>query len=67
MSRTQQKTDAAKPYLDALSTMNSVHDSYGADSGGSVARYFLGNATSWKGPVAKAVKAEINKRLKGGR
>ncbi len=56
---------AAKPYLDALRSMDKIGDNYGQDSGHEIVARFLGNATSWRGPVAKAVKAELNKRLKG--
>jgi hypothetical protein len=55
---------AASPYLSAMFSLNSIHDSYGFDSGRSIVLYFLGNATSWKGDVAKAVKAELKARLK---
>ena len=55
---------AAKPYLAAMECLNDIKDTYGCDSGSSVVAYFLSNATSWKGPVARAVKAELNKRLK---
>jgi hypothetical protein len=55
----------ARPYLDAMFALNTVKDSYGCDSGYSVVAYFLSNATSWKGPVAKACKAKLNKMLKG--
>ncbi len=55
---------AAKPYLEAMESLVNVHDNFGADSGKSIVRYFLSNATSWRGPVAKAVKAELNKRIK---
>lgn len=55
---------AAKPYLSAMSTMNSADDKYGADSGKSIILYFLANASQWRGPVAKAVKAELNRRIK---
>tara|TARA_R110000822_G_scaffold128195_28_gene263962 strand:- start:1868 stop:2158 length:291 start_codon:yes stop_codon:yes gene_type:complete len=54
----------AVPYLRAMQTMHSVHESYGQDSGKSVVTYFLSNATRWRGPVAKAVKKELNKRIK---
>lgn len=50
---------AAKPYLDALLSLNSASDAYGLDSGKSVALYFLGNAQSFRGPEAKALKAEL--------
>lgn len=54
----------AKPYLSAMRTMNKITDKYGADSGISVVLYFLSNAQSWKGAVAKLVKLELNKRVK---
>ncbi len=55
---------AAKPYLDAMSELNSINDEYYCDSGRSVVMYFLANANSWRGEVAKAIKAELKKRLK---
>jgi hypothetical protein len=54
---------AAMPYLQAMNTMTNISDSYGADSGSSIVAYFLSNANSWHGPVAKAVKAELKARL----
>lgn len=57
---------AAKPYLEALSGMREITDSYGFDPGSSIVAYLLGNLSSWKGDVAKAVKKELNKRLKSG-
>lgn len=50
---------AAKPYLDAMRGLYSVHDAYGYDSGKSVVLYFLGNAATFKGEAAKALKAEL--------
>lgn len=55
---------AAQPYLDAMSGLETIADNYFADSGYSVVAYFLSNATGWRGPVAKEVKKELNKRLK---
>lgn len=55
---------AAKPYLQAMSTLDSIDDDYGYDSGRSIVAYFLSNATSWKGDVAKKVKAELKAMLK---
>lgn len=55
---------AARPYITAMQSMNTIADSYGAERGTSMVAYFLANASSWRGPVAKAVKAELNKRLK---
>ena len=54
----------AVPYLDAMSTLNSINDDYYMDSGKSVVRYFLANATTWRGETARNVKKELNKMLK---
>lgn len=54
----------AVPYLDAMGTMEKITDPYLADSGVSVVLYFLGNAQTWRGPVAREVKAELKKRVK---
>ena len=56
---------AAKPYLEAMMALDSINDNYGMDSGQSIVAYFLSNASSWRGETAKAVKAELNRRLKG--
>jgi hypothetical protein len=50
---------AARPYLDAMKTLHSVADNYFHDSGVSVVLYFLSNAGSWRGDVARRVKAEL--------
>jgi hypothetical protein len=55
---------AAKPYLDAMSSLNSINDSYGWDSAKSIVLYFLSNASSWKGEKAKAIKAELKAMCK---
>ena len=55
---------AAAPYLSAMRSLGSITDSYGADEGRSVVAYFLSNAGSWRGDVARRVKAELNKMLK---
>lgn len=54
----------AVPYIDAMYSMDSIKSNYYFDSGESIVRYFLANATTWRGEVAKAVKAELNARLK---
>jgi hypothetical protein len=50
---------AAKPYLEAMQSLTSITDSYGSDNAKSVVLYFLCNAGSWRGPVAKSIKAEL--------
>ena len=54
----------ARPYLEAMSSLSSVDDNYGWDSGRSIVNYFLANASSWKGETAKRVKAELKAMLK---
>jgi len=54
----------AVPYLDAMSTLNSVDDKYGWDSAKSVVLYFLSNASTWRGETAKRVKKELNAMIK---
>lgn len=51
----------AKPYLDAMGTLASVHRNYGADSGESIVLYFLANAKGWRGETARKVKAHLKK------
>jgi hypothetical protein len=54
----------ARPYLDAMHTLISVNDSYGADSARSVVLYFLSNASTWRGPVAREIKSELKSLVK---
>lgn len=56
---------AAKPYLQAMFSLNTLEDDYGNESAASVVRYFLSNAGSWRGEVAKQVKAKL-KEIIGG-
>jgi hypothetical protein len=49
----------AKPYLDAMATLDSINDNYGWDSADSIVRYFLGNASTWRGETAKTIKKEL--------
>jgi hypothetical protein len=49
----------AVPYLEAMSSLNQVGENYGMDTGDSIVRYFLSNAASWRGEVAKRVKNEL--------
>jgi hypothetical protein len=54
----------AVPYLDAMATMHSIDDDYGADSGRSIVAYGLSNMTTFKGPEARRIKVELNAMLK---
>lgn len=54
----------AVPYVDAMTSLNSINDNYIMDSGRSIVSYFLANASTWKGEVAREVKKHLNKLLK---
>jgi hypothetical protein len=47
----------AKPYLDAMSELNTIHDRY------YIVLRFLGNAGTWHGDTAKAIKAQLRQML----
>jgi hypothetical protein len=57
----------ANPYLEAMATMHEKdpykanHPRYG--TGQSIVHYFLANAKTFRGHKAKAIKAELTKRL----
>ena len=53
----------AVPYLDAMYQLNSIDDNYYYDSGKSVVRYFLSNASTWRGDKAREIKAELKAML----
>ena len=54
----------AKPYIGAMATLNSIDDRYMCDDARTIVMYFLANAGSWKGEVARRVKKELNSMLK---
>jgi len=49
----------AKPYLEAMSSLDKVTDNYMMDSGKSIIIYFLSNATTWRTSKAKEIKKEL--------
>ena len=54
----------AAPYVDAMSCLNSIDDTYITESANSVVLYFLANAGTWRGDTARAVKAYLKKIAK---
>lgn len=54
----------AVPYLSAMGALNSINDNFLGDTGKEVVLYFLSNANTWRGETARAVKAELNRRVK---
>jgi hypothetical protein len=59
--------NAAKPYIQAMYSLRSIEDTFYLDTGTMIVSYFLSNASSWKGKIAKAIKQELRKRLKEAR
>lgn len=53
----------AVPYLEAMTTLHRMSDMYGMDDAASIVRYFLSNATTWRGDTARRVKAELKAML----
>lgn len=49
----------ALPYLEAMFHLDRITDNYGQDSAKSIVRYFLSNATGWRGETARRIKAEL--------
>jgi hypothetical protein len=54
----------ARPYLEAMTTLSDINQDFGCDSGKSIVRYFLANATTWRGETARRIKKELNSMLK---
>jgi hypothetical protein len=52
----------AEPYITAMMALENVNDMYGCDPGDMIVAYFLSNANTWRGSVARAVKAELRRR-----
>mgnify|MGYP003134005082 CR=1 FL=1 len=57
----------AKPYLNALYAIEKITDYYYNDAGTWIVAYFLSNAGTWRGPVARAIKKELNMRLRNNK
>jgi hypothetical protein len=55
---------AAKVYLKAMLCLETIDDSYGADSAREIILYFLSNAATYRGETAKRLKAELKDHLK---
>ena len=54
----------ARPFLDAMATLNSINDMYMFDTAKSIVLYFLANASTWRGETAKRIKAELKAMAK---
>ena len=54
----------AVPYLKALHQLNSIDDMFIMEPADMIVRYFLGNATTWRGETARRIKAELKDMIK---
>lgn len=54
----------AVPYINAMLCINGVSDNYGMDDARSIINYFLANASTFRGPDAKRIKAELKALIK---
>jgi hypothetical protein len=50
---------AALPYLEAMETLKTINDCYFMESAESIISYFLNNASTWKGEIARNIKKEL--------
>ncbi len=55
---------AAEDNLEAMFHINEPTDTYYADDGDTIVRYFLSNSKGWKGDTAREVKAALKKICK---
>jgi len=53
----------AVPYLRAMLALETMSDQYGHDDADMILRYFLSNATTWRGETARRIKAELKAGL----
>lgn len=53
----------AKPYLEAMLELETIDDYYYCDSAQSIIAYFLSNASTWRGEVARRIKTELKSLL----
>lgn len=54
---------AAEPYLKAMLSLETIEDMYGLDTAESVILYGLSNMSTFRGPKAKELKAELKAHL----
>jgi len=54
----------AVPYIAAMRQCQNVESRYGLEDGRDIVLRFLCNCATWRGPIAKAIKAELKARVK---
>jgi hypothetical protein len=54
----------AVPYLSVMARLKTLDDYYRNDSAKEIITYFLANASTWRGPVARVIKKELKELTK---
>ena len=54
----------AVPYVEAMNDLTSINDTYFEDDARTIVRYFLANASSWRGDDARRIKNELKELIK---
>lgn len=57
-------SSSARPYLEAMTELETINDMYYADSARSIVLYALANLGSYRGETARKLKAELKELLK---
>jgi hypothetical protein len=57
----------ARPYVEAMLSLDQITDRYFEDDAEDIVRYFLANAGTWRGETARRIKAELKAILKGAK
>lgn len=57
----------AVPYIEAMLSIDSIHDKYIAEQASDVVNGFLSNCAQWKGDTARRVKNELKTLVKQAR
>ena len=55
---------ATLPYIKAMHRLRTIEDHYDLKSGKLIIQYFLSDARSWKGEVARRIKKELKDLIK---
>lgn len=63
MRKWRNPANSAIPYINAMTYLNKITDSYVNDPADQVVLYFLNNAKGWRGDDARRVKAELRAML----
>lgn len=54
----------AAPYLHIMDRLETINEKYFAEDARTVITYFLENVSTWKGEVARRIKAELREMCK---